>query len=152
LINFCFDGVENIKVFLQDNKDLCTPHPLFGGSGGISSYEFYGKLFQQFSIFDSFSKSLVDCTQHFLLDMWYNVGPPGSYVKPHNHQSQKYNKCISGVYYVNKPKNSGNLVLEGTELSVNSGDLVLFEDTCIHWTNKNMSNENRIVISFNLCK
>ena len=145
--NFCFDGKENIENFLKTNKALYSQHQLL--NGGVSTYTHFANLFE-LEIFKNVSDSLTSLTKKNPIDMWSNIGYPGTYVNPHNHYSSDFPNAISGVYYLHKPKNSGNLVIEGNEIFVKSGDLVLFEDTQIHWTRKNESTENRIVISFNL--
>lgn len=145
--NFYFDGKEDIENFLKNNKTLYSEHQLL--NGGLSTYTHFANLFQ-LGIFKSFSNSLMSLTKKNPIDMWSNIGYPGTYVKPHNHHSVNFPNAISGVYYLHKPKNSGNLVIEGNEIFVKSGDLVLFEDTQMHWTKKNESIENRVVVSFNL--
>lgn len=149
--DFYFENVEDIKNFFIINNHLYTPHSLIGGMGGLSTFKNHGKLFYEFDILDGFCKSLADLTKYYLIDMWSNLGPPGTYVKPHNHYSESFPNSISGVFYLQKPKNSGNFVMEDKEILVETGDLILFESTAMHWTKKNQSNENRIVISFNLC-
>lgn len=145
--NFPICDSDNIKNFLENNKILYSEHQLL--NGGLSTYTFFANLFEV-DIFKSFTDSLISITKRRPIDMWSNIGFPGTSVKPHNHYSENFPNSISGVYYLYKPKNSGNLIVEGNEISVKTGDLVLFDDTKMHWTNKNESIENRIVISFNL--
>ena len=148
ICNFNFDGTENIKNFLKDHHEiLYSEHPLL--SGGVSTYSRAAHLFRD-KFFEDFSNKLVSLTNKVPIEMWSNIGYPGTYVKPHNHYSEKYSDSISGVYYLQKPKNSGNLVIEGDVIDVTTGDLVIFKDTEMHWTEKNNSEEDRVVISFNL--
>lgn len=145
--NFKFDGKENVENFLRQNRILYTKHSLL--SGGVSTYSCAANLFKDV-FFKNFCERIISLTDKYPIDMWSNIGYPGTYVKPHKHYSERYPNAISGVYYLQKPTDSGNLVIEGDVINVKSGDLVLFGDAEMHWTEKNESNKDRIVISFNL--
>ena len=84
------------------------------------------------------------------MDMWANVNPPGTNVRPHNHYSPNHPKSLVGVYYLRKPTNSGILIIEGEMIDIQEDDIIFFNDKDIHWTQKNKSNEDRITISFNM--
>ncbi len=101
-------------------------------------------------------------------NMWAIINTGGSA----NAQHQHGNSTISGAYYVRAPKNSGDIVfydprpapvyfhpnakspnyLNAPVNSVNpkEGVLVLFPSYLDHSVNENLSNEERIVISFNI--
>ena len=101
-------------------------------------------------------------------NMWAIINTGGS----SNAQHQHGNSNISGAYYVRAPKNSGDIVFydprpapvyfhpnaKGPNLlnaQVNSvnpkeGMLVLFPSYLDHSVNQNLSNKERIVISFNI--
>ncbi len=101
-----------------------------------------------------------------LTDSWLNIHGPGNSQEPHVHQ----NNFISGVYYVRKPKDSGDLVihspykyqmLQAPMTNVNEYTvrtvpitseavvLVLFQSFTEHSVQANKSNADRISISFN---
>jgi len=108
-----------------------------------------------------------------LQNMWINISPPNSSNKTHTHP-QSY---FSGVYYVSKPYDSGNIVFEhiGMELinsywpfvntpyqkeynvnnsvsynlNCNTGDCVIFPSYYRHYVDTNNSKDDRISISFN---
>ena len=84
------------------------------------------------------------------MDMWANVNPPGTNVRPHNHYSPNHPNSLVGVYYLRKPTNSGNLIIEGEMIDIQEDDIIFFNDKDIHWTQKNKSNEDRVTISFNM--
>ena len=101
-------------------------------------------------------------------NMWAIINTGGSANLRHQHG----NSTISGAYYVRAPKDSGDIVfydprpapiyshpnVENSNLlnaQVNSitpkeGGLVLFPSYLDHSVNENFSNEERIVISFNI--
>ena len=101
-------------------------------------------------------------------NMWAIINTGGSANTRHQHG----NSTISGAYYVRAPKNSGDIVFYDPRpapvytypnalspnllnaqingISPNEGSLVLFPSYLDHSVNKNLSNDERIVISFNL--
>lgn len=111
------------------------------------------------------SKNIKIQTESF----WINVNKKGSYNSLHNHLPNS----ISGVYYLNVPKNSGRLVFCNkfdykkdasffcdTDISSyykthyyitpQKDDLFLFQSDLNHFVEPNHSNKQRISISFNI--
>lgn len=101
-----------------------------------------------------------------LTDSWLNIHGPGNSQEPHVHQ----NNFISGVYYVKKPKDSGDLIIHSPykyqmlqapitkvnqytvrtiPITSEAGVLVLFQSFTEHSVQANKSNDDRISISFN---
>ncbi len=101
-------------------------------------------------------------------NMWAIINTGGSANTRHQHG----NSTISGAYYVRAPKNSGDIVFYDPRpapvytypnalspnllnaqingISPKEGSLVLFPSYLDHSVNENLSNDERIVISFNL--
>ena len=101
-------------------------------------------------------------------NMWAIINTGGS----SNAQHQHGNSNISGAYYVRAPKNSGDIVFydprpapvyfhpnakspnllnaQVNSVSPKEGVLVLFPSYLDHSVNENLSNEERVVISFNI--
>ena len=101
-------------------------------------------------------------------NMWAIINTGGSANTRHQHG----NSTISGAYYVRAPKNSGDIIFYDPRpapvytypnalspnllnaqihgISPNEGSLVLFPSYLDHSVNENLSNDERIVISFNL--
>ncbi len=101
-------------------------------------------------------------------NMWAIINIGGSANLRHQHG----NSTISGAYYVRAPKNSGDIVFydprpapvytypkavnpnllnaQVNGISPKEGALVLFPSYLDHSVNENLSNEERIVISFNI--
>ena len=101
-------------------------------------------------------------------NMWAIINTGGSANLRHQHG----NSTISGAYYVRAPQNSGDIVFydprpapvysfpkainpnllnaQVNGISPKEGALVLFPSYLDHSVNENLSNEERIVISFNI--
>ena len=104
-----------------------------------------------------------------LTGLWGMINPPGSRNNVHTHP---YN-YLSGVYYLKVPKNSGNIVFieprpqaevfeppRNPDLSVHLAhsvqwepkekELIFFPSWLQHEVQENNSNEDRVIMSFNL--
>ena len=103
-----------------------------------------------------------------IVAMWAIINKKDSYNVKHNHQ----NCYLSASYYVKKPKNSGDIsffdpkemktyrfpeIKKNTDYSVEKitikseeGDLLIFPSYLYHDVEKNLTNEERIVVSFNI--
>ena len=103
-------------------------------------------------------------------DFWFNISSHGNYQEYHQHA----NSHFSVVYYVNSPKNCGNIVFEDSSnnvvdllyrnqkikednkmfenyyYNVKEGLMILFPSNLMHRVEQNQSDEDRISISFNL--
>ena len=99
---------------------------------------------------------------------WANVTPKGGCTKNHHHLPAP----VSGCFYVNATPEMGNIVFEHPfiktlayqpwdnslttaysntiEIESMSGKLVLFPGYLNHWVNDNITDNNRIVIAFNI--
>lgn len=111
-------------------------------------------------------------TQIELANMWFILNHPGSFNVPHKHPLSS----LSGVLYCKTPKNSGNILFHN-EKSFSEADILhnllpemqketkmtssfsivpedgmvlLFPAHMSHEVSENLSNEDRIVLAFNL--
>jgi len=153
---------KRITGYQPSNKDdilgLITRSSIFNSHSvleneGVSTFEKYGKLHTQYpKIFDEFCKFLLSGLGggYSIMDMWANICPLNSFVKPHHHYNALYPNALAGVYYLKKPDNSGSLVIENEEIEIAENDLVLFEGKKLHWTHPNKFDGDRIALSFNL--
>jgi len=102
-----------------------------------------------------------------IYNIWININPPGSYNHLHNHVGS----VLSGVYYVNAEENQGNIQFErsdGAEYHIpeyieqptyytstratykaKTGALYIFPGWLKHSVEGNITNKDRISISFN---
>ena len=103
-----------------------------------------------------------------IVAMWAIINKKNSFNVRHNHQ----NCYLSAAYYVKKPKNSGDITFfdpkeaktyrfpkiekyneysaETITIKPEEGDLVIFPSYLYHAVGENLSDENRVVISFNV--
>lgn len=102
------------------------------------------------------------------INSWVTIYPPGAYVPEHIHS----NSMLSGVFYAKVPENGGNLLFKDPSAVaktmfirhyndfptvptiythvVEEGQMVIFPSWLPHMTEVNKSNENRIMVSFNI--
>jgi uncharacterized protein (TIGR02466 family) len=117
-----------------------------------------------------FWKNKFNCSQELLItNSWLANTKP----KKNHHQHDHKNSILSGVLYINAPKNSGNIVFtndpplfknyhfdytinqfneynsSSLELEVNSGDIIIFASHLRHETKTNNSDQNRLILGFN---
>tara|TARA_B100000427_G_scaffold305165_1_gene290969 strand:+ start:747 stop:1340 length:594 start_codon:yes stop_codon:yes gene_type:complete len=93
----------------------------------------------------------------FTDEFWFNIMKPGDSTGWHDHKEKA---CMSGVFYLKVPENSGNLIFRVKKnqkwLYLNEepdeGKMVLFPSNLEHAAEVNSSNEVRISIAFNLYK
>ena len=100
--------------------------------------------------------------------MWAIINKKNSYNVKHNHQ----NCYLSSAYYLKKPKNSGDITFfdpkevktyrfpevekhtsysaESITVKPEEGDLLIFPSYLYHDVGVNLSDEERIVVSFNI--
>ena len=85
------------------------------------------------------------------IGFWFNDMPPASVTLPHTHDDD--DELLSGVYYVNVPANSGDLVLfnhnDKKLITPQEGRLILFKADCLHEVTTNNSSLNRLSIGMN---
>ena len=103
-----------------------------------------------------------------IIAMWSIINKKNSFNIKHNHP----NSYLSAAYYVKVPKNSGNISFydpkeqknirfpktkKFTEISAvvssmepEEGDLLLFPSYLYHSVSENLSDNERIIISFNI--
>jgi len=102
------------------------------------------------------------------LSLWINVNPKHTFNITHNHQGSLF----SGVFYIDADKDQGNIVFErnddaeyfippvknapqtsynsfATEYPPLTGNLYLFGAWMKHWVKPNLTDKDRISISFN---
>ena len=142
------------------NFDLVNPGPPINF---INSF----KDFLKHIIENEFGWEYVPNKQR-IVAMWAIINKKESYNVKHNHQ----NCYLSAAYYIKKPENSGDItfhdpkevktyrfpeVEKHTNYSAQSitikpeeGDLLIFPSYLFHEVGINLSNEERVVVSFNV--
>ena len=90
-------------------------------------------------------------------EFWFNIAKPGESTGWHDH---KKGSILSGVYYLKVPQNSGNICFRIKqdekwyfyEFESRENMLLLFDSKLEHSVTKNLSNQKRVSIAFNLYK
>jgi|TARA_B100002052_G_C15765073_1_gene544246 uncharacterized protein (TIGR02466 family) len=127
------------------------------------------------SVFDKYVEKTIkeigwnyDSKRAIIEAMWSIINKKGSFNIQHNHP----NAFLSSAYYVKFPKNSGNIkffdpreqknirypkIKKFTEMSApivevgpKEGDLLIFPAYLYHSVSQNLSDEDRIIVSFNV--
>lgn len=102
----------------------------------------------------------------FVFQMWANVTPKDGYVDSHLHGNMPF----TGVLYIDASPEQGNLFIEnpmemvlmnqpigpnikyplGEEITVKSGDLIMFPGYIRHSVKPNLSDRPRLILAFNI--
>lgn len=100
---------------------------------------------------DSAAEVLAKPASTIRCGFWFNHMRPGDVTLPHSHDDD--DEWLSGVYYLQVPENSGDLIMhDGDErITVNpaEGKLVLFSANDVHEVSKNNSSETRLSVGIN---
>ena len=142
------------------NFDLVNPGPPINF---INSF----KDFLKHIIEDEFGWEYIPNKQR-VVAMWAIINKKNSYNVKHNHQ----NCYLSSAYYIKKPENSGDITFydpkesktyrfpevekhtnysaESVTIKPEEGDLLIFPSYLYHDVGVNLSDEERIVVSFNV--
>ena len=59
-------------------------------------------------------------------------------------------KLKTGVYYFNKEKDSGNLIIEKEKIEIKEDDFLIFDSKLNHYSEPNENKKERIVFSINM--
>lgn len=143
--------IDRIYQITSNKHDLVV----FGSSSYSTPYNYSND-----SLFNNLIKAISNTLyNHFnnsyrIEDMWFNIYKTGGYVKEHNHLSEKYKNLdfLTGVFYLKKPSNSGELYINKKEIKLKEDDFIIFDAKENHFSTENKSEEDKIVISFNFLK
>ena len=82
---------------------------------------------------------------------WFNEMGPGHRTLPHSHDED--DELVSGVYYVQVPADSGELILKQgaaiTRITPREGMFVFFAPQVVHEVSENRSGETRLSLGMN---
>ena len=98
-----------------------------------------------------YAQSLLPQAHPLRSGFWVNDMGPGESTTEHNHDD--YDELLSGVYYVQVPPNSGELVIvdphRHTRVMPQAGMFIFFAPSVVHSVSENRSGERRISIGMN---
>ena len=97
------------------------------------------------------AKQFLNLSRSLRGGFWFNAMYPGHATGAHTHDDD--DECLSGVYYITAPKDSGNLVLHAAEgaftLAPKAGRFVFFPPNMSHEVTENKSTEFRLSVGMN---
>lgn len=169
-----FPKIENVLAAAAENNNG------FMQDGTVCSYNTGSNLHEQFPEETSEIIEFVNaaareywkiCNYHeelepFVYQMWANSTPRGGWVENHLHGNMPF----TAVLYVDASPEQGNIVLENPldtvlmtqpigpnvqypmrhELTVNTGDLVIFPGYLKHSVKQNTTDRTRLIVAFNI--
>lgn len=100
---------------------------------------------------EEYAKTILQAQQPIRSGFWFNDMGPGQSTSEHDHD--EYDELLSGVYYVQVPEKSGNLMIldqySRTEVNSQAGMFVFFAPTVLHSVSANNSSQRRISLGMN---
>jgi len=146
---------EIIKGFrrLEDATDTKKTH-FFDGR-----YENIYPSREAFSEIEPLLEVIFDCAQQALergqpldISFWFNQMHPGHSTTLHTHDDGY--ELISGVYYLDVPEESGDILMHLPEqllkISPQTGVMLMFPPDLPHEVTKNLSTQSRLSMAFNI--
>ncbi len=98
-----------------------------------------------------FAQQILNTSQELKRGFWFNLMLPGHVTQPHTHDDD--DEYLSGVYYINAPENSGDLLLniesESIQVHPQAGKFVFFPPDISHQVTENKSNDERLSVGMN---
>lgn len=160
------DSEKNNNAFMRDGT-LCSYH-----SNSYIHKEFPEETADVLAYIENAAKEYwKQCRYHkeltpYVFQMWANTTPSGGWIDSHLHGNMPF----TGVLYVDASSEQGNLFIEnpldmvlmtqpispevkypmGQEISVCSGDLVLFPGYIKHRVKVNVTDRPRLILGFNI--
>jgi hypothetical protein len=100
---------------------------------------------------EHYARSILQWAPQIRSGFWINDMGPGQVTSEHDHDD--YDEMLSGVYYVQVPQNSGELIIvdkhSRTLVTPQAGMFVFFAPTVVHSVSMNNSAEQRISMGMN---
>ncbi len=160
------DTIDNNNAFMRQGT-LCSYH-----SASNLHTEYKNETQEVVAFVEQCAREYwQDCDYHkdlepFVFQLWANKTPKGGYIDSHLHGNMPF----TAVLYVDASPEQGNLIIEnpmemvlmtqpispdikyplGEEVSVNSGDLVMFPGYLRHSVKPNNTDNPRLILGFNI--
>lgn len=152
-INFVYKFLLNRFINERLESHLCC-------NGNLRSTYNINRNLHKEKIFQKLVEKINLSSKNFFKDdllitcMWANVGEYGSNLSRHKHieeyTSEDFkNYGITGVFYLKKPKNSGNFIADQSIIEVKENQILFFSPHLFHETQINQSDQKRVSVSFN---
>jgi len=131
--------------------------------GGWQSNKFKAGEYEQTQFLENFLQSFItDVLQQEQLNitgLWFNITPKNGYNARHCHTdyiNSKAKSILSGIFYINVNRTSGNLVLHDPIFPDNEishaplpNELIIIPSYLQHSVEPNKSDDNRVSLAFN---
>ena len=119
---------------------------------GVSTYDYIIKDFDIIfkEITDKFL--LMVGSSYHIIDFWINKYFYKGCVNKHNHPTDKKLIAKTGVFYFKQPKKGGDLVIDNKNINMKEEDIVIFNPDQFHWSEPNLSKQEKIIFSVNMVK
>lgn len=131
----------------QDYKTNVKAYMTDWNMHGKPGFDILEKHIKEISVFLS-KKYYNREIKPFLSNLWGMIYKKGEYAIVHDHWPALW----SGVYYIKAPKNSGDLTFPQLKqrITPKDGMMVIFDGATRHGVEENLSDEERIAVSFNV--
>lgn len=155
------------EEFIISNDNHSTGYSNFTAESNLVKNEKFSFFYDHIkNIISEFFEQLSYTGSWHFVNSWAAIYPKGAWVPLHDHKIMEW----SGVYYVSAPNNCGDIVFTDPKeyalaaeppntrwrgnykqrFSPQDGKLILFPSYVKHETMPNNSDEDRIIISFNI--
>jgi len=98
-----------------------------------------------------FAKQILAVDGHMKAGFWFNLMQPGQVTQEHTHDDD--DECLSGVYYIDAPVGSGDLLVKTPDdeirISPQAGQFVFFPPNIPHQVTENKSECERLSVGMN---
>jgi hypothetical protein len=149
-------NTEIMSAYLQLREEDLQRRSHFFGNRYENLYLKQGQipaLEQVIALAEIFARQILQTQQRLRSGFWINDMGPGQETSEHDHD--EFDELLSGVYYVQVPKNSGELIIldkhihTRTVVTPQAGMMAFFAPTVLHAVSANLSQERRISIGMN---
>jgi len=154
LADFSVVNIEIIQQFNQyrDTDEVRRTHFFAGRYENI--YLDIDKVPAMRKVMDQahrYAQQILKTDQELKRGFWFNLMMPGQVTQSHTHDDD--DECLSAVYYVDTPQNSGDLLLntssEVVRVQPQAGKFVFFAPDIPHEVTENKSNFERLSLGMN---
>ncbi|MEI7842513.1 MAG: 2OG-Fe(II) oxygenase [Gallionellaceae bacterium] len=149
------------------NKEILTAYNQLGIEDWLKRSHYFGGRYENLYLerekipslttiikqAELFAQQILNTQQNLRSGFWFNEMGPNQATTEHDHDED--DELLSGVYYVEVPENSGDLVIldkkipSRTIVKPQEGMFVFFAPSVLHEVTVNLSNQRRISIGMN---
>lgn len=148
-----FDEIINGFSRLEDAADTKKTHFFDGRYENIyPSRESFTEIEPLLEVIFDNAQKILETAQPLEISFWFNQMQPGHSTTLHTHDDGY--ELISGVYYLDVPEGSGDILLHLAEkvlsISPQAGVMLMFPPDLAHEVTRNNSRYSRLSMAFNI--